>query len=150
MTLATGRLPVRMLLASLAAILLWACPVQAQTWATPLPPGAIATTYCLGGRVTSVINLEVVGTDSLEEIAAHEAKHREQMARSAPECPNLAEPTRLLAFEIEAYCASRPYRMRRGYSQAEVDEDYIARIQADLGRVYPPKAIELLYHNGCP
>jgi len=127
---------------------------QAQDGWSPMPPGAIAVTYCLGGRVRSVIDMEVIGTDSLEEIAVHEATHREQWRRKvqeAGECPTqYRTPAQALNAEIEAYCASRPIRMKRGFTQQEVDDNYLSRLYYQFGRALPMFTIVDSYRRGCP
>lgn len=117
-----------------------------------LGPGALAETYCIGGRITSVINMEIIGTDSLAEIVAHETIHRAQIAgRSTPgNCPPPLTPAQLLQDEVEAYCGSRPFRIAQGFSKEAVDSNYISRLNNQLGRALPKFTISSTYLQSCP
>lgn len=126
-------------------LLLFARPAKAQ-----LPPGAIAVTSCLGGRTQTSIDVDVIGTDSLQEILVHEAKHREQALRVLPNCPVYDNVFHLLTDEVEAYCASRPVRMVRGYTEREVDMNYIARLIVQFNGAMSRRTIIDSYHYGCP
>ena len=113
------------------------------------PVGALAYTTCLGGHVKTFVDAAIIGTDSLTEILVHEAKHREQAARSAPMCQRYT-PWTLLASEVEAYCASRPFRMARGWSELEVDINYLTRLFSQFKGAMPRRDIVRAYRTGCP
>lgn len=123
-----------------------AAPAHAQT---ALPPGTIAITTCLGGHIQTAVDAEIIGTDSLQEILVHEAKHREQAKRYAPGCP-LYTPWRLLTDEVEAYCASRPLRMARGWTELQVDINYLARLRSQFKGAMPVYDIVMTYVHNCP
>jgi hypothetical protein len=133
------------------AALLYAAPAQAQEMI--MAPGSLAETYCLGGRITSVMNMELLGTDSLLEISVHEAVHRVQMERNRlgpGQCPPPLTTVQLLKDEVEAYCASRPFRIAQGFTKEEVDLNYLSRLQNQLGRVFPEYTIASTYTASCP
>jgi hypothetical protein len=117
-----------------------------------VPPGAIAVTSCLGGRVRTVIDAEVIGTDSLQEILVHEAKHREQAKRAGKgQCPSYERVWQLLNDEIEAYCTSKPIRMAALHQyEWEVDANYIVRLLYQFKGAVPRATIISSYYQGCP
>ncbi len=115
-----------------------------------LPPGALASTSCLGGHIQTAIDVRIIGTDSLEEILVHEAKHREQAMRTAPMCPKYDRPDQLLNDEVEAYCTSRPIRMQRGFTEQEVDANYLMRLIYQFKGALPRFTITDTYSRSCP
>lgn len=131
--------------AALAVALLLARPAHAQ-----MSSGALAETSCLGGRIQSVIDMALVGTDSLQEVVVHEMKHQEQARKFAPGCPNYTNPAELLVDEVEAYCASRPYRIARGWSKDSVDNNYLLRLRSQFDRALHPLQVVIAYKRGCP
>lgn len=131
------------------ALLLAPLSAKAQNYA-PLPPGTVAITYCIGGRVTTVMNMDWAETDSLPELIAHEKKHQEQARRYAPGCPPYSDTHTLMLHEIEAYCASRPYRMKLGFTKDQADGDYLLRIVAQFKGEIPSETIIQSYFKGCP
>jgi hypothetical protein len=107
----------------------------------PMGPGALAETSCFGGRIIQVVDMNVLGTDLEQEIIAHEEKHAEQILRrqlggisgvgdanriTPLVCPGFPPGLHQVNIEAEAFCASRPVRMRvRGESKEEADAWYI-------------------------
>lgn len=117
---------------------------------SPMPQAALAITTCLGGRAKSVIDIAIIGTDSLAEIVAHEKVHIKQVERAKPGCPKYASTWDLLAAEVEAYCVSRHYRAKRpGWTLEEANKDAIARLQNQMNGAINKKAIETYYRENC-
>lgn len=119
------------------------------------PPGALAWTECLGGHVSTYVNAEIVGSDSLREILVHEAKHREQAHRAGPgQCPVVDTPWKLLAAEVEAYCASKPFHMARlpnpETAELETDVNYLTRLFIQFHGAMLKRDIVQAYRTGCP
>ena len=137
------------------ALLAGPAPDPQAAQLAPMPPNTVAITYCVSGagmrRIRSVLDMGVLGSDSLAEVVAHEAMHRAQMARRpAGTCPDYGDPLVKLADEIEAYCASRPVRMRRGFTKGEVDGSYIARLMVQFAGLVDAQELIARYFAGCP
>jgi len=131
-------------------LVVFATPATAQT---TVPPGSLAFTTCIGGHIKTYVDAELIGTDSMQEILVHEAKHREQARRLAPNCPAYTA-WKLLTDEVEAYCASRPYRMARSSNkdtaELEANVNYLTRLFYQFKGAMPRHDIVRAYRTGCP
>jgi hypothetical protein len=142
-----------------------ACQTQAQVAPAPTVDtvfvreyspiaGAVATTGCLGGRISQAIDMAYIGDPLWDEIVAHEAVHKRQyegyMAGHNGACPRI-EPLFLLAWEIEAYCEVRPIRLaREGWTQPATDAEYLNRMQNQFDGQLKKEHVAVLYTLGCP
>lgn len=138
-----------------AVLLLAVClalPAEARTQVAP--PGAIAWTECLNGRVATYINAAILGTDSTEEILYHESVHFRQNTDSIAKtgvCAFLVTPAQALNYEIEAYCASDSVHVRLHHTpKAEVRAQTLWRLLQMLHRVLPTFTITDSWEKGCP
>lgn len=118
------------------------------------PPGAIAWTQCLGGRVNTYIDVAVLGTDSTEEILYHESIHHRQNVDSIAKtgvCAMVVSPAQLLNYEIEAYCASDSVRVRVKHSTpAEASAQTIWRLLREFHGALPVFTVTDSWARGCP
>ncbi len=125
-------------------------PAHAQT----APPGAIAWTECLNGRVATYVNAAILGTDSTEEILYHESIHFRQNTDSIAKtgvCAMIISPAQLLNYEIEAYCASDSVRIRVKHTpKPEVRAQTVWRLMRELHSVLPVFTITDSWNRGCP
>jgi len=138
-----------------AAVLLAVClalPAEARTQIAP--PGAIAWTECLGGRVNTYVNAAILGTDSTEEILYHESIHFRQNIDSIAKtgvCALVVSPAQALNYEIEAYCASDSVRVRVKHTPVDsVRTQTLWRLIQQLHRVLPMFTISDSWDRGCP
>lgn len=134
----------------LVAALLIPSRIAGQT----APPGALAWTQCLNGRVASFIDVTVLGTDSTEEILYHESIHRRQNTDSIAKtgvCAMVVSPAQLLNYEIEAYCASDSVRVRVMHKPpAEVSAQTIWRLLRQFHAALPAFTITDSWQQACP
>src|SRR5512146_2261280 len=144
-----------MRLLALLALLFVTRPLAAQGYTFPLDPQMIAVTYCLtaDSTVLTVINAEVLGTDSTDEILVHEAVHRQTMHDSLSQvghCPGpVGDRAANMAREIIAYCVSDSIRELRTHDPVEADSVTIARLIAQYwGEIGPVTVIDA-WHRGC-
>jgi hypothetical protein len=98
------------------------------------------------------VDAEIIGSDSMPEILVHEAKHREQAARAGKGlCPAYSNVWTLLNDEVEAYCASKPVRMKTKHQyEWEVDANYLVRLIYQFKGAMPRATIVSSYYHGCP
>lgn len=140
-----------LLVTGLTVLVFGATALVAQQTA---PPGAIAWTQCLGGRVNTYIDVAVLGTDSTEEILYHEAIHHRQNADSIAKtgaCAMVVSPAQLLNYEIEAYCASDSVRVRVKHSTpAEASAQTIWRLLREFHGALPVFTVTDSWARGCP
>jgi hypothetical protein len=148
-------LAVTVVAVTLLAFLLGAgvCHAQEESY-SPLPGGAVAVTYCLGGRVRSVVDMAILGSDSAEEIAAHEAAHRATQLRRMRDLPQgTCAPmpdALLLTDEVHAYCTSLPYRSRR-VGEGDARRSYLLRLVYQFRETsIPPDSVLHAWITGCP
>jgi hypothetical protein len=110
-----------------------------------------AITLCLAGQPTTFVDARILGTDSLAEVLAHEARHREQyLSRRCEEPDSTRASSQLLADEIEAYCASLPYALRRGVPRGERVGVYVRRMYQQTGGSVPIREIVQRFSEACP
>lgn len=140
-----------------ATLLLAVCltlPAEARTQTVIAPPGAIAWTECLNGRVNSYVNVGVLGSDSTEEILYHESIHYRQNVDSIAKtgaCAFVISPAQLLNYEIEAYCASDSVRVRVKHTpKPEARAQTVWRLLQMLRHVLPAFTITDSWEKGCP
>jgi hypothetical protein len=118
------------------------------------PPGAIAWTQCLGGRVNTYIDVAVLGTDSTEEILYHESIHHRQNTDSIAKtgvCAMVVSPAQLLNYEIEAYCASDSVHVRVKHSTpSEASAQTIWRLLREFHGALPVFTVTDSWARGCP
>lgn len=132
----------------IAAILFLARPAQAQTTII-MTNNTLAFTYCESGVARVMIDAGIIGTDSLEEILIHEATHLAQSRDSTGACKLDLSIQDHLAGEVEAYCASRPARMKRGFTKEEVDDSYLRRLIVQFWHLLDIQTVIQSYPKGC-
>lgn len=141
---------------TLVALLFAARLLTAQGYTLPLPSQMIASTYCLtvDSTVLTVINAEVLGTDSSDEILVHEAVHRQTMRdslRITGHCPGpVGDRAANMAREIIAYCVSDSVRELRTHDPAEASKVTVARLVDQYWGEIDPETIVDAWHRGCP
>lgn len=114
------------------------------------PANVIAVSYCVFGGQRSLIDVRLLGTDSLPEILAHEATHREQFSRLDAPCGGRTTLEVFLNAEVGAWCATRALRMaRRGISKADADQEILQRLYATFSPTLPPTLIAMRYAERC-
>lgn len=141
----------------LGALLLFAAPLAAQTeYTLPLSSLTIAVSYCINedSTVLTVINADILGTDSASEIVAHEAVHNRQMhdsLRIAGHCPGpRGDRVASMNREIMAYCVSDSIRELRTHDPVEASKITIARLVTQFWGDVSPEDVIAAWHTGCP
>lgn len=139
-----------MILPLLASALVLASPLRAQA----VPPGAIAWTQCLDGKVETFINAEALGGDSTVVILRHEEVHRRQQRDSVTSRGACWYPTtayQLLNWEIEAYCASDSTWVNIvKRDSVETSAQTLLRLVRQFSRAMPVFTIADSWAKGCP
>ena len=119
-----------------------------------VPPGAIAWTQCLDGKVDSYINAEAVGTDTAAVILRHEEVHRRQARDSVTATGHCVYPqtaAQLLNLETEAYCASDSVEVNvRHRDPVEVSAQTLFRLLRQFQRAMPAFTIGDSWRKACP
>ena len=144
----------------LPLVLLGQVPVQVPEFtivSLGLPPGALAMTWCEFGVPRTAIDATLVGGPLETEVMVHEAYHRRQFRRRQAQahlppdvCPPRMTTDQLLHEEIEAYCASLPFRVKRGETPEEARGHYAAMLVNQFyGRVMPANVVAE-WLRGCP
>lgn len=67
--------------------------------------------HCTENGPQAMINVELLGTDSLLEVVAHEITHVNQFRKAG--CPKRVSRAQSIEWEAQAYCVMRPIRLRR-------------------------------------
>lgn len=121
-----------------------------------LPPSAGAMTSCMGGRVRSAIDVDLLGydtvlPDSVLEILVHERSHQSRAVDSVGKCVVYRNPAQLLHEEVLAYCESLPLRIKvmRGDVVAARD-NYLGRLTHQFHSALPKPMISQEWERGCP
>ena len=73
-----------------------------------------------------------------------------QLHTPTGQCPPAPTNYELLAEEVEAYCASLPFRIARGQSEEEARGDYVGKLMEGFyGRISGPNVLRA-WIIGCP
>lgn len=115
------------------------------------PSNTLAVTPCEQNTVATFINLELLGTDSTQEILAHEEVHRNQAKWSIKHlghCPIYSDHSLLLHDEVEAYCVSSELRAKRK-DPNEINTTTILRLQNQF-EDYSRDSLVAAWQRGCP
>lgn len=135
------------------------CLLNAQRRFDP-PPDVVplAVTYCydrdsLPPFSVSFINPVVLGTDSLQEVVVHEARHdrmnRDSLAATG-HCPGPQTDSARLDREVYAYCASDSVRVKRTHSIVEAGVVTVDRLVMQFENRIPVGEITRRWQAGCP
>lgn len=118
-----------------------------------LPPGFLGYTFCRDGVAETWIRQDVVGSDRLAEIQAHEAVHRQQAAgygRCEAFFATLRSARRIVEVEIPAYCAQLDVATRAGGDREALKREYALRISAQSGAMENRLDVLLAFRRACP
>ena len=145
----------------LAIIVFWLGVLASLLPAQALPPNVEAATSCLGGRVTTIVNLKTlfdydstgafVLTDSAQEVIAHELIHQAQAKKWYPQCPPYGmHPALLLHDEVEAYCDTRRRIIARRNLPLEEANKEIVEVLIEQFNGVSAHDVAQAWERGCP
>ena len=116
----------------------------------------VALTFCVDNVPRSFISAELVGTDYLQEVVVHEARHRWQYQQRVNAGQSCEDPdmtvAKLFEVEVDAYCASNVVRIARTGDPAEASLATIDRLLTEflpLDMSFGQIVVGWL-HSGCP